>query len=117
MLVWTDAPGAGLGDATPAWVNDLDLTLSANGQDYLGNQFGSDGLSASGGTPDFMNNTEGIFLSNISSGTFTFTVTAANIAGDGVPNSGDATDQDFALVVYLEPYADIYDYYFPWFLR
>jgi hypothetical protein len=31
-------------------------------------------------------------------GDVTITVTAANIAGDGVPNTGDATDQDFALV-------------------
>jgi hypothetical protein len=28
------------------------------------------------------------------------TVTAFNVAGDGIPNSGDGTDQDFALVCY-----------------
>ncbi len=48
-----------------------------------------------------MNNTEGIFLETLPAGTYTFTVTAANIAGDGVPNSGDETDQDFALVIYV----------------
>ena len=31
---------------------------------------------------------------------FSVTVRATNIAGDGVPGNGDATDQDFALLVY-----------------
>jgi hypothetical protein len=47
-----------------------------------------------------MNNTEDVFVPPSSSGGYTITVTAANIAGDGVPGNGDATDQDFALVVY-----------------
>ena len=34
------------------------------------------------------------------SGAFTVTITAANIAGDGVPNEAPSLDQDFALVVY-----------------
>ncbi len=33
-------------------------------------------------------------------GTLSLTVTAFNIVGDGVPNNGDTTDQDFALVCY-----------------
>jgi hypothetical protein len=32
MLAWTDAPGHGLGGSTPAWNNDLDLRVSANGR-------------------------------------------------------------------------------------
>lgn len=101
MLVWTDAAGHGLGGNTPAWVNDLDLSLSCNGQTYLGNNFGADGYATPGGAPDPMNNTEGIFLRLMEPSACTLTVTAANIAGDGVPNIGNQTDQDFALVVYL----------------
>ncbi len=117
MLVWTDAPGLGVGGATSAWVNDLNLSLFVNGQTYLGNQFGTDGLSISGGTPDGMNNTEGIFLEDAPSGSYTFTVSAANIAGDGIPDFGDETDQDFALVIYIEPYDQIFEFYFPQFIR
>jgi hypothetical protein len=101
MLVWTDAPGNGLGGTTDAWVNDLDFTLTVNADTYLGNNFDANGLSTTGGTPDGMNNTEGIFLENQPAGDYTFTVTAAQIAGDGVPNLGDSTDQDFALAIYV----------------
>lgn len=114
MLVWTDAPGHGLGGDTPAWVNDLDFSLSHNGHTYLGNNFGSDGYTDIGGVSDPMNNTEGIFLSDLPPGTYTLTVTAANISGDGIPNIGDETDQDFALAIYLTP---IYKYIFPLFFR
>ncbi len=105
MLVWTDAPGPGTGGTTDAWVNDLDFTLSVNGKKYLGNDFDSNGFSIanSGHNADGMNNTEGIFLENQPAGSYTFTVTAAQIAGDGVPNTGDGTDQDFALVIYFDP--------------
>lgn len=102
MLVWTDAPGHGLGGSQPAWVNDLDLSITIDDQTYLGNNFGDNGYSIPGGTADAMHNTEGIFLSNLPSGIFEITVNAANIAGDGVPNVGDQTDQDFALVVYID---------------
>jgi hypothetical protein len=47
-----------------------------------------------------MNNTEGVFVPPSSSGSYTITVTAANIGGDGVPGNDEETDQDFALVVY-----------------
>jgi len=100
MLVWTDAPGHGLGGATPAWVNDLNLEVSADGITYRGNAFNASGWSQSGGTVDGMNNTEGVFLGPTAPETFTVRVSAANIAGDGVANFGDATDQDFALVCY-----------------
>ncbi len=100
MLVWTDAPGHGMGGTTPAWNNNLDLSLSDGTDTYLGNVFDPDGFSTTGGIPDGMNNTEGIFLRPSGAGTYTLTVTAANITSDGVPGTGDTTDQDFALVIY-----------------
>ncbi|MFQ5414559.1 MAG: S8 family serine peptidase, partial [Phycisphaerae bacterium] len=106
MLVWTDAPGHGLGGATPAWNNDLDLVVQAGGDTFYGNRFGPDGWSQTGGVPDFKNNTEGVFLGPAAPGAVTVRVIAANINSDGVPNDGDDTDQDFALVCYnaaLEP--------------
>ncbi|MHC4429191.1 MAG: S8 family serine peptidase, partial [Planctomycetota bacterium] len=99
MLVWTDAPGHGLGGATPAWNNDLDLVVEA-GPTFFGNNFGPDGWSSSGGAPDFRNNTEGVFLGPIPPANVNVRVVAANINSDGLPNSGDGTDQDFALVAY-----------------
>ncbi len=123
MLAWTDAPGPIIADedlptSAPAWVNNLDFTLTVNGDTYLGNDFDANGLSiANGVTPDGMNNTEGIFLETLPAGTYTFTVTAANIAGDGVPNSGDETDQDFALVIYVSKDAFPPQENFPIFFR
>lgn len=95
-LVWTDAPGATTG---APWVNDLDLTVDVGGALYRGNVF-SGATSTTGGSADFRNNTESVFLPAGTTGAFTVTVTASGIAGDGVPGNGDATDQDFALVVY-----------------
>ena len=99
MLVWTDAPGHGLGGSTPAWNNDLDLVVESGGNTYLGNNFGLDGRSTTGGTADFRNNTEGVFLP---AGTtdVTIRVVASNINSDGVPGVGDLTDQDFAVACY-----------------
>ncbi len=108
MLVWTDAPGHGLGGITPAWVNDLDLSLKINAKTYLGNYFGANGLSLAGGVPDGKNNTEGIFLNNLPAGTHELTVTASQIGGDGIPNLGDITDQDFALVIYYYENPEVY---------
>lgn len=102
MLVWTDAPGHGLGGSTPAWVNDLDLSIEVDGQIYYGNNFGADGLSLPGGAPDRKNNTEGIFLGALPAGNYILTVMAANLSGDGVPSKSGATDQDFALVIYFD---------------
>jgi len=93
-LAYTDAPGM-LG--TSPQVNNLDLAVEADGQTYLGNNFNHQ-WSVSGGSADTRNNYEAVFLPAGASGDVTITVTAANIAGDGVPNSGDETDQDFALV-------------------
>jgi len=106
MLVWTDAPGHGLGGSTPAWNNNLDLVVEAGGNTYRGNAFDANGLSIPGGAADGMNNTEGVFLDPAPSGGWTVRVLAADINSDGVPGVGDATDQDFALACYncaLEP--------------
>ncbi|MFZ0543822.1 MAG: S8 family serine peptidase [Candidatus Promineifilaceae bacterium] len=100
MLVWTDAPGHGLGGSTPAWNNDLDLVVEAEGNTYLGNHFNGSGWSQAGGTADNKNNTEGIFLGPMPTMMATIRVVAANITSDGIPKTGDTTDQDFALVCY-----------------
>lgn len=94
-LAWTDAPGA-VG-ANPAIVNNLDLQVVMGGQSYYGNQF-SGGWSTAGGTPDSINVLENVFIQNPVAGTVTITVLGVNIAGDGVPNTGDTSDQDFALI-------------------
>ena len=93
-LAWTDAPGA-LG-ANPALVNDLDLEVTVNGVTYLGNDF-SAGVSTTGGSADALNNLENVFVPG-ATGSVEILVRATVVAGDGIPSSGDATDQDFALV-------------------
>jgi subtilisin-like proprotein convertase family protein len=95
-LAWTDAPG---GTAAAAWVNDLNLEVTAGGQTYKGNVF-SGALSTTGGTADARNNVESVFLPAGVTGAFTVRVTAANIAGDAVFENGAALDQDFALVIF-----------------
>lgn len=95
-LAWTDAPGSTVGNA---YVNDLDLTVTVGGNTYLGNVF-TGANSTTGGTADFRNNLENVFLpAGLPAGTpVTVTILASNIAGDGVPGNADALDQDFALV-------------------
>jgi hypothetical protein len=95
-LAWTDAPGPTTG---APWVNNLDLEVTINGQTYRGNVF-SGANSTTGGTADAKNNVESVFLPAGTSGNFTVTVRATNIAGDGVPGNADTTDQDFALIIY-----------------
>src|SRR6202008_898051 len=80
-------------------VNNLNLVVTINGQTFLGNVF-SGANSTTGGAADPRNNVESVFLPSGTSGNFTVTVRATNIAGDGVPGNADTTDQDFALVVY-----------------
>ena len=96
-LVWTDAPGHGMGGDLPALVNDLDLRVGDGTSTWLGNTF-ADGWSVTGGAADRLNNVENVYLQQPGSGPLTVTVTAANLLGDGVPG-GDGTDQDFALYV------------------
>jgi subtilisin-like proprotein convertase family protein len=97
-LAWTDAlPGSSGGDA---FVNDLDLEVSAGGRRYLGNVV-SGGLSVTGGNPDARNNLESVVLPAGAAAKFAVKVRGTTIAGDGVPGNGPSTDfdQDFALVV------------------
>ncbi len=100
MLVWTDAVGHGLGGSTPAWNNDLDLTVTSGLSTYRGNNIGSSGWSTSGGSYDDKNNTEGVFLGPTSPSQATIVVSAANLNSDGIPGIGDSIDQDFSLVCY-----------------
>lgn len=96
VLAYTDQPGL---IGTSPQVNDLNLQVSLNGNTYRGNRFNGQ-WSTTGGAFDTANNYESIFLPPGTTGNFTVTVTAFNIAGDGVPNYGDGTDQDFAFVCY-----------------
>ena len=78
----------------------LRLTATFSGTTtYRGNNFGSGGCSQTGGAADYRNNTKGVFLPN-GPASLTIRVLAANINSDGVPNYGDTTDQDFAIVCY-----------------
>lgn len=95
-IAWSDAPGAP--GANPALVNDLDLTLTAaDASVYHGNRF-SGGRSVAGGSTDRREVLENVFITN-PSGVYDLDVLASNLPGDGVPFTGDATDQDVALVV------------------
>lgn len=97
MLVWTDAPGHGLGGSTPAWNNDLDLRVTAGTDLYLGNVFDS-GWSATGGSADGRNNTEGTYLQPAQhQGSITVEILAADINSNALPNAGENNSQDFAL--------------------
>lgn len=101
MLAWTDAPGHGLGGSTPAWNNDLDLRVTADGETYLGNVLDNSGWSVTGGSADAKNNTEAVFLQpGQHAGSVTIEVLATDINSDALPSSGDGTEQDFALVCY-----------------
>jgi len=93
-LAWSDAPGA-VG-ANPALVNDLDLIVESGGQTYFGNVF-ANGVSATGGAADTINNAENVFIDSPGGGA-TIRVVAGTIAGDAVLYNGDATDQRFALI-------------------
>lgn len=102
MLAWTDAPGHGLGGTTPAWVNNLDLSVVAKGTIYLGNVIGADGWSAGGGFSDPRNNLEGVFLDPAQhGGAIGIRVAASDLAGDALdPYDPDEPSQDFALACY-----------------
>ncbi len=100
VMVYTDAPGHGTGGSTPAWNNDLDLRVSQGASVYRGNVFGANGFSSTGGSADDRNNIEAVIFdpATAAGGGFMIEVVASNISSDALPNSGDATDQDFALV-------------------
>jgi len=94
-LAFTDAPGPTTGNA---FVNDLDLVVDAGGRTYKGNVFAG-GLSRTGGNADPRDNVESVFLPAGTTGRLSVKVAGTSVGGNGVPNVGDATDQDFALVV------------------
>ena len=97
-LVWSDAPGAA--GANPALVNNLDLEVTIGGVTYKGNVF-TNGISTAGGTADTRNNVEAVYFpAGTATGSFTVTVRATSVSGDGARGTGDTTDQHFALVVY-----------------
>lgn len=96
-LAWTDPPG--VVDATPALVNDLDLTVTgSDGGRWLGNVF-QGGSSVAGGSPDRLNNMENVFLEEPGEGSYRIEVAPWNIPGDAIPGDATLTDQDFALVI------------------
>ena len=94
VMVYTDQPGAA---GSQPQVNDLNLSVQADGLTYLGNQMTGQ-WSTPGGLADKVNNVEAVFLQSVDDPTLRIDVTAFNIAGDGVPGVGDNTDQDFTIV-------------------
>ncbi len=95
-MVYTDQAGA---TGTSPQVNNLDLTVETGGDTYLGNVFTAN-FSTTGGSADVFNNYEAVFFDAGTASDLTITVSAFNIAGDGIPNIGDDTDQDFAIVCF-----------------
>jgi subtilisin-like proprotein convertase family protein len=94
-LAWTDVPGPTSGSPV---VNDLDLVVDAGGRTYKGNVFAT-AFSRTGGSADPRNNLESVYLPSGTTGPVGVTVRGTAVVGNGVPGVGDATDQDFALVV------------------
>ncbi len=94
-LAYSDAPGSTTGNA---YVNNLDLTVTAGGQTYTGNVFNG-AQSTTGGTADVRNNVESVFLPAGVSGNFSVRVGAANVA-QPADSTVAGPNQDFALVVY-----------------
>ncbi len=94
VLAYTDQPGV---IGTQPQVNDLNLSVYAQNETYLGNHMTGQ-WSVTGGTADKVNNVEAVFLPSGTNTNLQIVVTAFNIAGDGVPGVGDETDQDFTLV-------------------
>ncbi|HVF89165.1 MAG TPA: S8 family serine peptidase [Blastocatellia bacterium] len=103
-LAWTDAPG--LSSLAP-WVNDLDLQVVIDGKVYVANDFSGNVSQSAATPPNTKDNIESVWLPAGTSGTFVVRVRASNIAGDAIPGNGDATDQDFALVVYNAERKDV----------
>lgn len=96
-LAYTDQAGA---QGTSPQVNNLNLEVRLNGSTlYRGNVF-TGASSTTGGTADAQNNYEAVFLPAGTTGALEIKVIGANIAGDGVPGTGDTTDQDFGLVCF-----------------
>jgi len=92
-LTWTD-PSNFVGAGTPTLVNDLDLVVTdPEGNEYLGNEFNTQsptlgtpgdpsldvGESITGGTPDVLNNVEGVRLQEPTPGRWTISVRGSNV--------------------------------------
>lgn len=78
ILTWTDYP-ATVGAGTVV-VNDLDLTVTAGGNVYLGNVFRDDApRSQTGGIRDSVNIVEGVWIDPVPNSTITVRVDAYNI--------------------------------------
>jgi hypothetical protein len=80
-LVWFDpegTPGAGL-----MLVNNLDLSVSDGTNNYSGNVFNASGVSVTGGSPDGRDTVEQVRLTAPAGGTYTITVAAASVPGNG----------------------------------
>ncbi len=95
-LAWSDAPGA-VG-ANPALVNDLDLSVETGGETYFGNVT-SGVWSASGGSPDRLNNIEQVWVQN-PGGSATIRIDAFQLAGSAILHgvAPGSLAQHFALV-------------------
>lgn len=89
VLCWTDYPAA-VG-ADPLVVNNLNLTVTAGGNTYLGNVFGTNARSTTGGSADVENVTEVVWLDPIPNSTITIRVTAANVPNGPQPYALVAT--------------------------
>jgi hypothetical protein len=92
-LVWMDAegsPGAAL-----SLVNNLNLTVTDGATTWLGNVFTAAGQSTTGGTADGVNTVEQVRLSTPAAGTYTITISAPTVPGNG---RAYTNRQGFALV-------------------
>jgi subtilisin family serine protease len=87
MVAWTDAAAAA--GANPALVNDLDLTVSGPGGNYVGNAFVGSEVPPNQGSADRRNVEEAVYITAPAAGTYTVTVRGANVVNG---------DQTFALV-------------------
>lgn len=92
-LVWYDV--AGPFGSSKTLINDLDLTVSGNGNTYKGNVFSSLANSGTGGEYDRLNTVEQVRIKEPEDGIYTITVKAEKVPGDGTLNS---FRQGFALV-------------------
>ncbi len=92
-LVWHDSPGNV--NANPAYVNNLDLSVDSPNGVYLGNVF-SGGFSVNGGSADFRNNVEMVYLPAPAAGSYTVRIdaTAVNVGSQGysIVITGDVTE-------------------------
>lgn len=90
-LVWSDSPA--LAAARHPLVNDLNLIVtSPNGETFLGNQIGEDGISVKDGQPDDINNVEMVIRNRNLHGHWIITICCKAV-------NGRTDRQGYALVV------------------